>query len=422
MAPESKIDPPREDRSRPDPDAPDAAEQAFFQADEEAAAAEESEVDPELLRLPRKKRRRRHPLISILVIGFSLYLMYFIRSDLMFFFHSRTPTDVGQVQDALKQGLLTPNAFVKITGAPDRKHALLLKGRLSGYDNFFRLKRSNNRVFVQKHRARRISDKEITAVHSGQVVPFASLPYRKGLTDYLTKSMNIAHDLDFAQVKAAMAQRAETASAIDRDGARVELTADSLLWINVAYPGEWVVQFSKRAYESEQKPAAILTALGLPFARDSEGSKMFWRYVVLASAEQSRLLMERFKDRKLRIGVVRRQVSYSARWDQLTVKDKTLMINALDPSFPARYALQEDKLVATRPKEVPVEAGAILYITTSRPFSVPNDAVVILTDRAPGDNWYYALLFFVLISFMVINSVILYRRFGQKRENAEAAS
>lgn len=389
----------------------DAAEEAFFNAPQPGDQPEpdDDELDPELLNLPRKRRRRRHPLVSVLVLGLSLYLIWFLRGDLAFFFHSRTPTDVGHVTEALEQGRLKFNDYVRVEGAPDRKHAVLLEARFGGYDTFFRLHRSKNRVFVQRHRASRTSDNKVSSIHVGQVVRFGGLPYRKSIRQYLSKSMSIAHEFSFKAIKAAKARGgvAGPVELVDQDGETARLSADSEVWVNVVYPNEWLVQFSKKVYTEETQAIGMLTKLDLPAARDSEPSRMFWRFTVLANPEQAKALMARFRDRKLHVGVVRRQLSYSAKWDQLRVSGDTLLIDARDPTFPPRFELREGEMVPVKEKVVHVPKEAVQYITTASTFLVPDDAMVILADREPGDYWYYALLFFVLLGFSAVNCVIL---------------
>jgi hypothetical protein len=249
----------------------------------------------------------------------------------------------------------------------------------------------------------------------GQVVPFSTLPYRKQLAAHLAKTMTIAHDLDFKVVKKALDSGAGKVKVTDLEGETVELSAGTVLWVNAALANEWVVQFSKHGYATEDQAVAVLARLGLPAARDSEKSKRFWRFVVHAGPELARKLMAQFRDRKLHVGVIRRQLSYSARWDQLQVEGDTLLIEAADPTFPDRFELKGEELVASRPRVVNIPASAILYITTSSRFSIPDDAVVVLADRAPGDNWYYALLYVVLLGFAALNGVILYTRLRRRR-------
>ena len=384
------------------------------------------EVDPELLDLPRRQRRRRHPLISVLVIGLSLYLMYFVREDFAFFFQPRRAVDMGEAGEALRQSRLKPNTYVELSGAPDRKHALILEARLGGYNSFFRLLQTSNQIFIQHHRETRSTDEVVSGRYRGQLVRFASLPYFANLSTFFEKTMTLAHDLDFGQLERAKVQKNRVVRLQDQNGVTLELNPDSLIWINVAYPNEWLIQFSKRFYakiEATQKPLADLK---LPVAVEEESSATFWRFVVHATPSQVPMLMARFQNPELHANVVRRQVSYSARWDQLSVEGKNLLINAADSTFPSHYRAQAadtpsavaGTLIPVKESLTRVPAEAILYLTTSSPFKIPPQAMVLLTAKAPSDNWYYVLLYVVLLGFIIVNSVTLvhrWREFAAKR-------
>ncbi len=420
--PETDLNSPEE---APAADAPEDqggdAEEAFFNAPE-APELDDDYVDPELVALPRRRRRRRHPLVSLAVLLLSLYLIWFIRTDLLFFAQSRTPADKGNVQEALAKGTLEPNTYVRLTGAPDRKHALLLEARFGGFESFVRLRRGGNRLFVQSHRESRSTDKEVTSTHTGQLVRFTDLPYHKALQANFKATMSTPHDLDYAAIKVPLSgSKGGTATTLtDRKGLPAVLAPDSMVWINVAFPGEWVVQFSKRAYATADEPKKALEHIELPFAEDTEKSRMFHRFVVYADPDQARKLINNFKDRSLHAGVVRRQLSYSANWEQLRVEGDTLIIDSRDPTFPSRFVLEGDKLKAVKDKVVKVPATGVLYITTSSPFEVADDALVVITDRAPGDSWHYALLGLMLLIFAVANGAILFIRLRERSQKKPA--
>ena len=147
---------------------------------------------------------------------------------------------------------------------------------------------------------------------------------------------------------------------------------------------------------------------------------MFHRFVVLATPEQAKKLMASFKDRTLHAGVVRRQLSYSANFEQLRTEGGALVIDARDPTFPVHYQRQGDKVVQVQEKAVKVPAAGVLYITTSSPFEVSPDAMVLITDRSPGDNWHYALLGAMLVLFVLINGYILVTRLRERRKKNAA--
>jgi hypothetical protein len=392
------------------------SEQAFFDKPEP-----EPDVDPELMRLPRRPRRRRHPLVSLLVIALSVYLMWFVREDFIFFWQPRAGHQIGDVVKALSDGRLKPNTHVTITGAPDRKHSLILEARFGGYESFFRLLQTGSRVFVQQHRESRATDEVVAATHTGQLVRFDSLPYHKGLGAYFAKTMTVAHDLDFEQVARAKASGGRRSTVRDRNGVDVTLDSDAVLWINVAYPNEWLIQFGKRFYSRVEEVQKHLAGVGLPIADDDEESASFYRFVVLAEPDQVPVLLARFKSSDLHANVIRRQVSYSARWDQLSVKGRALVINTTDPTRPSRYRVEGQasegspaKLAAVKDLPVEVPAEAVLYITTSTPLAIAPDALVLLTGKSPSDNWYYVALYALLLGFILLNGVTLVQRLRER--------
>ncbi len=401
-------------------EAPSPTEQAFFaERPEPEAAADADEVDPELLKLPRR-RRRRHPLISLAVIGLSLYLMWFVRQDLLFFFQGGTPLDLGDAAAALKAGTLKAGTFVSLTGAPDRKHAIVLESKLGGgYESFVRLLGTQNRVFVQQHRATRGADAVLSASLVGHLVRFDSLPYRDGLRSYFSKAQTIAHDLDLAELE--RAKRAPGTSKLsDRAGASVSVAPGTMVWINVAYPNEWLIQASKRAYATLEETRKLVADLGLPVAVDDEESAAFHRYVVHAEPDQVPLLMARFREPALHANVVRRQVSYSARWDQIAVgADRSLELNAADPSFPSSFRVDRSatppRLVAHKEVPTKIPAAGILYVTIASPLEIAPDAFVLLVGRRPVENWYYLALYVLLLAFIVVNGWTLSRRLRERQ-------
>jgi len=400
-------------------------ERAFFAGgDAEPAPASEEEVDPELLKLPRR-RRRRHPLISLAVIGLSLYLMWFVRQDLFFFFQGGTPTEAGDAASALREGKLRAGSFVSLTGAPDRKHAIVLESKLGGgYESFYRLLGTQNRIFVQQHRATRGADAVLASSLTGHLVRFDTLPYRQGLRDYFAKAQTIAHDLDLAEVE--RAKRTSATRLKDRTGAEVKVTAGTTVWVNVAYPNEWLIQASKRSYAKLEETRKLVADLGLPTAVDDEESAAFFRYVVHAEPDQVALLLARFRDPSLHANVVRRQVSYSARWDQVSVSGRTLELNAADPSFPSSYRVDKSatppRLAAFKELPAKIPAEGILYITIASPLEIAPDALVLLVGRRPAENWYYLALYVLLLAFIVINGWTLSQRLRERRARPQSGS
>jgi hypothetical protein len=183
----------------------------------------------------------------------------------------------------------------------------------------------------------------------------------------------------------------------------------------VAYPNEWWIQFKKQSYATRDDAAKALEGLNLPLEAEEDASATLWRFVVHAEPEQMPSLLARFKDRSLNAEVIRRQVSYSARWNQLSVEDRVLVVNAADPTFPSRYTVETSpgggaRLVPVKDTPTRVPASAILFITVSSPLRISPGALVLLDGRAPGGNWYYLVLCVLLLGFVLLNSAGLVQR------------
>lgn len=394
------------------PAIPERERAAAGPAAETEAPAEGGDIDPELLRMPRP-RTGRHPLVSTLVIGLAIFLMAFLWRDFSYFFVGDHPRDLGPVSTAVREGKLQPNTYVTLHGAPDRKHALLLEGRVSGYDSFFRLRQAGGKVYVQRHRTERSTNRTVSGVHTGRLVRFDRLSYAEQVRKYYKKTVNVAHEFDMARLR--QLQKSGARRGRDRDGLAVSLPPDKLFWINVTFPGEWLIQFSKKAYPSAEAAAKQLSGLRLPYVRDSEPSPSFWRFIVVANDDESKQLMKLFRDPELYAGVLRRQVSYAVRYKQLQVKGNDLLIRGKDDSFPARYRIEQSdskrRLVADDTSPIRVPGKAVRYISTSSKFVVPDDAMVLVAGVEPGDHWFYPLLYLVLLGFIGLNIFALVTRF-----------
>ncbi|MCC6746629.1 MAG: hypothetical protein IT371_03160 [Deltaproteobacteria bacterium] len=378
-----------------------------------AAPAEEPDVDPELLLLPRR-RRGRHPILSVAVIALAAYLLFIVRLEFLYFFQPRRPLDLGDVSEAVQRGTFRPNTYVTVNGAPDRKHALLLQGRLTGYDSFFRLLQSRSRLFVQQHRTQRTTDRTVSGSHSGRLVQFASLPYKEALAATFAQAITTAHDLELATLK--QVAPGSSARVKDRAGEEVALAPDTVLWINATYPEEWIVQVPKRTHPAAESAAKLVAGLGLPFATDDESSRTFHRFVVLASDAEASQLMARFKGPDAAAGVVRRQVSYTARWDQVRFEKDALVVTSEDASTSPRYRRRpgdKTRLEAVKEKTVSIPAASVLYLSVGAKFVVPEDALVIVAGEEPADYWHYVLLYVVLATFMLINVLALAARWRE---------
>ncbi len=376
---------------------------------------QDSEQDPDLLALSRK-RRGRHPIISVIVILLSAYLMFFTRKDIAYFLESSRPTDAGVVQDAISEDLLHDNTYVRLAGAPDRKHVLTLKGKITGYDNFFALRQAKGRIYVQRPKEQETSKRNVTRIHSGRIVSFQSLPYHKALQAQFSKTMTTAHDFTFATLR--KGRKDQSKSLVDKKGLVVPISAKTTFWVNISFADEWVIQLSKRAYATQKEADQQLQELSLPYLADPEPSSSFWRFIVIASGGDLKNLMEVFRTDSLHVGLVRRQSTILSRWANMAIEDDQLVLSPdAGGNFPARYHIvghgeqaKVTALDASKDGKLRLPAAALLYVTSASPFRVPDDALVLISGVKPSDKWPYLLLHLLLIGFILLNAVAIRRR------------
>lgn len=376
------------------------------------------------------RRRRRHPIVSVVVIALSAYLMFYTRADLLYFFQPSIPVDLGEADSALAKKQLQVNRYSAIHGTPDRKSAMMLKSSTGSFTSFFRIVEGSNRVFVAIPRKERTTENAISTRYVGRVVHFDELPYRASVISFLEKHSSFAHDFDVSAFLDAV--KAKSTTLVDTEKTTVTIAANQLFWINVSYPEERIVQFAKRqfrredlgdelrtllkldaqeTYDSHDVSKRIMDHVGVPYVEDEERSTMFSRYIVISPNGGTPSLYERLQQFGIEATVLPRQVSYSARWDQLDVKDRALAIDAIDPTAPARYRLTESepkRIEKISNESTLLPRDAILFVSTASKFQMPGDAYVIVGDVTPSDHWYYVGLYVLLSLFIVLNCISLW--------------
>lgn len=90
----------------------DLRDTSGFELDKDAAAELEKVMKP-------GGGRARHPVMAALVTLASLAMLWLMREDIAYFFQRGDPKDLGNAPEAVEQGLLKDNTYVKVTTNPD---------------------------------------------------------------------------------------------------------------------------------------------------------------------------------------------------------------------------------------------------------------------------------------------------------------
>jgi hypothetical protein len=146
---------------------------------------DQDRIDPELSSLPTPpKKRRRNPWIMLLVILIGCFMLYWLRTDLAYFFRSETPLELGDVTD-IDLAKVESNSYVHISGIPNPTKVVKFTKRLSkGFFRLFPLVGTTD-VFVQLHvredsaeeKAKKEKKKtdELPGEFTGRAIRFADL-------------------------------------------------------------------------------------------------------------------------------------------------------------------------------------------------------------------------------------------------------
>lgn len=112
---------------------------------------EEEPPDPEFASLPSKRRRRaRNPWIMMAVILIGFFMIYWLRVDLVYFFRSETPLELGEVTEVNFESVES-NTYIHLNGIPNPIKVVRFSKRLNkGFFRLFPLVGTTN-VFVQIH-------------------------------------------------------------------------------------------------------------------------------------------------------------------------------------------------------------------------------------------------------------------------------
>jgi hypothetical protein len=109
----------------------------FFEKGDKGQVSDDLEMAQKIKRRPVS---RRNPVISVLVIVLSLYLMWDMRSGMIFFLKWPEPAAIGKAEDPIAANLKKDNSYVAIRGIPDPRKAQIQVttfGVYSTYNIFF---------------------------------------------------------------------------------------------------------------------------------------------------------------------------------------------------------------------------------------------------------------------------------------------
>ncbi len=191
-----------------------------------------------------KRRRSRHPLITLAGALLAFFLVFYGWRDLRYALSSGDPLELGNAalvfnNDKATAGL--ENRYVRVAGTPDRESALELDTKGSWvFSQLFRVLGTGDRLFVHRLQNPLPADRAEADVFEGRLIRIDDLPYADAIRGYFAKHVVATHYFAADAALKALAARAPGAplSIVDRGGDKASLAADEALAIEVALPDQ----------------------------------------------------------------------------------------------------------------------------------------------------------------------------------------
>ena len=215
---------------------------------------------------------RRNPYVSAVVVVLSTLVMAWMWPDVRFFLRSRTPEDLGRVQDVFVDGEFTrnlDNRYVVIEGTPDVQHAAKVQ-TTEGASGYLRLRAAGGSMFAQVPREEERAADRFAGRFEGRIRRLDRTANWEWVQQFFDgERIQQTLDLDTEDLVRAIGEGRQQIQGLDEEGApsaKISLQEGELLRV-VVRTGEVRVQMGRSTWGSAAAARSALEALAVPFVR-----------------------------------------------------------------------------------------------------------------------------------------------------------
>jgi hypothetical protein len=364
-----------------------------------------------------KRRRSRHPLITLAGALLAFFLVFYGWRDLRYALSSGDPLELGNAalvfnNDKATAGL--ENRYVRVAGTPDRESALELDTKGSWvFSQLFRVLGTGDRLFVHRLQNPLPADRAEADVFEGRLIRIDDLPYADAIRGYFAKHVVATHYFAADVALKALAARAPGAplSIVDRGGDKASLAADEALAIEVALPDQVQVGLPRSRFPSDVEAREAITSRGgdvtlekglvkAPAPPSAGAGNLLatapeppsrWTYVVRFPAARRQAALDELGDLDRTVEIRDARETIATHANELTIEDGALVVRA-PGALERRY-----------------QPGDIAAVHTMAPVVIPADAYLLVEGDRPRAHTSSILIALVLVVFGVFNIVALVR-------------
>lgn len=371
--------------------------------------------------LPGRARRRRSPVVSVLVVAFGAYLLVTMFADFRYWLRSAEPVELGHASTLLQDGRTLDayeNQYVALEGTPDVQHAarLTTKERFIGY---LRVTEGEGGLFAAVPRPK---DEPATNNFEGRYVGRLrrlreDRAYQWLAEFYANEQVTLGVDLDPAGVPAALG----SGSLPVAGGGST--TVGSLEQLRLVFAGpDARVQLGNRSFPDADAAERAVAELGYPYAV-LEPTATFHRFVVrVPQTERARAQQalnagldgaEGSTDPKVGAFVLDLPANYGAPAGEVRVEGDSLTFPRGDNTTSPGYEVQDGRLVErARTERLRLPVDQLTAVRLERVIEVDPDGFVVAVGETPGEVWMMGVLWLLALVITGANvaSLVLWRR------------
>lgn len=389
--------------------------------------ANASGAEDELV-LERPHRKPRSPILSLIVIAFSAYLLATMWPDFSYWLQSSEPEDLGHASDFVRDGRVPAgyhDTFVVLEGTPDVQHAARMTTD-DGFVGYLRVTEGDGQLFAAIPRG---PEEKITTNFEGR---YAGRMRRLGSDrafpwlEQFFEAERVTRSIDTTPEQLAEALRAGgEAITVDAANGSVRLGPQERVRLVLRRP-EARVQMGVTTFPSASDAEARIAALGLPYAKlDVTTAGTFHSFIVRIPAPEREAAKKKLvegldvpeisSDPKVGVAVLPMTATFTVPASALELDGDRFTFPYGDNTSSPGYEVQGERLVeskieADEPMRIPLQDLAAVRL--EKRIELDPDGYLIVVGADPSSARTIGILWLVTLGLGLVNvaSLLLWWR------------
>jgi hypothetical protein len=325
-------------------------------------------------------------------MALALFLIFQVRSDLIFALSSSTPIDLGDARKvaATKPADLPLNRTVRLAGLADRESGVLVDTQGSWqFNQFFRVLGTESTLFIRRVPNPIPVELAQRDVFTGRLTRFKDLSFQAAIRRHFANRVSATHFFSPAVLGQALAATSSGPLRVpDLLGETRSLAPSDTLTIDTVRPGVMVVDFPKDKFPDHATAKAAVESKGGLVLEEGLGDGKAVALTISFPPEKRDTGMSELGDLHPQIRFRPARKVQGALVSDLSAGDQALLVKANGGASSLPFA-------------------DILAIRTLSTVQIPDDALLLYEGERPRDHWSTIVVVAFLLVFALLNLLSL---------------